>query len=617
MRHYHGPALKRLTAALLATALWIALPVSAFAEEPEVGPAEPVAVASLTPDTPATAETAPVALLSEATADRYRKIFAAQEDGDWRTADALIRELDDPLLLGSVMARRYQHPRYKATAAELKSWMERYADTGDARTVYRLAAPGKGKAPKGLVAPKGGYLIGGGHSGERLRGVPKAPTKKLSAAEKAEAERLMAHVAQFSRKGATKQVKGMLEEGRAKALLGTVDYDRYRTLLATGYFVDGMDNLALEWVIPAAQRSGHYIPDAHWIAGLTYWRLGKFTEAGRHFEAAAKAPGQSPWAISAAAFWAARTHMLNHAPEKVNQWLARAAEFPRTFYGVLASRVQGNPLPFRWEIPEIDAALTARLASFPQGKRALALLQVGQFESAEHELRILAAAADDDLRHDILIVAMQHNLGGLAMRLDNILFPDRDGYDAAAFPVLNWTTPAGGKADRALVFAIIRQESGFYPKAQSPAGAQGLMQIMPGTASFVANDRRYRGKNRSDLLDPELNLYLGQKLLGMLLDDPKVQSDVFQLAAAWNGGAGNLDRWLKRGNHQDDPLLFIESIPVRETRDFIEKILTNLWVYRHRFNQAIPELDAIASGERPIYTRLDETSVVVAENGEN
>jgi soluble lytic murein transglycosylase-like protein len=601
----------------LAGALCFLLPHSVFADEAGTPPADPVAVASLDPDEAIARDRAPVAVLSDEAAETYRKIFAAQDDGDWRAADALIRKLDDDLLIGAVMAQRYLDSRYKATQAEIKSWMERYADTGDARAVHRLVVPAKGKAPKGLAAPKGGYLFGGGHSGERVRGAPKPPTRKLSAAEKAEADRLMAQVTQFSRKGATKQVKGVLQDDRAQALFSAVDYDRYRTLLGTGYFVDGMDALALEWVLPAARRSGRYIPDAHWIAGLTFWRLGKFTEAGHHFEAAAQAPGQSTWAISAAAFWAARTHMINHAPEKVNQWLDRAAEYPRTFYGVLAARVQGDPLPFRWDIPEIDRDMTARLVASPHGKRALALLQVGRFESAERDLRVLAASADEGLRHDILIVAMHHNLGGLAMRLDNILFPDRDGYDAAAFPVLNWTSPAGGKADRALVFAIIRQESGFHPLAQSPAGAQGLMQIMPGTASFVANDRRYRGKNRKDLLDPELNLYLGQKLLGMLLDDPKVQGDVFQLAAAWNGGAGNLDRWLKRGNHQDDPLLFIESIPMRETRDFIEKILTNLWVYRHRFNQAIPELDAIASGDRPIYTRLDETPVVVAENGEN
>ncbi|MEO5336611.1 MAG: lytic transglycosylase domain-containing protein [Magnetospirillum sp. WYHS-4] len=607
----------RFIPALLLSAALVGAGASAYAEDEDTVTA-PVATASLpSAAAPAVEESVRLQILSEADAEIYQQIFAAQENGDWRIADTLIRKVDDKLLLGALQAQRYLHPRYKPTAEELKSWMDSFHDQGDARAIHKAAHPAKGKAPKGLRAPSGGYLVGGGHSGERIYGAPKAPAKRLSAAEKAEAEKLMGKVAALSRKGATKNVRGVLEEDRAKSLLSTVDYDRYRLKLGTGYFVDGLDDKALEWVLPVAQRSGAYIPDAHWIAGLSYWRMGRLDEAGRQFERAAEVAGQSQWAISAAAFWAARTYMISGRPEKVNRWLSKAASYPRTFYGILAARVQGHPLPFNWEVPALTAELAAGLAATPQGKRALALLQVGRTETADQELRILAASAGDETRRDILVVAMHYNLAGLAMRLDNILHRDNGGFDAAAFPLMNWNAPGGSKADRALVFAIVRQESGFNPRAQSPAGAQGLMQIMPGTASFVANDRRYRGKNRSDLLDADLNLYLGQKLIGRLLDDPAVQGDMFQLAAAWNGGSGNLDRWVRRGNHQDDPLLFIESIPVRETREFIEKILTNLWVYRHRLGQAIPELDAIASGERPIYTRLDESMVVVAENGED
>lgn len=618
MRPDFAPAPSRprgLAAAIFLSTCLASLPPSAMAADEVASPAEPARVASLTIGDTREAPAERPSVLSEADADRYVRIFAAQEGADWRAADRLVGELEDKLLLGTVLAHRYQHPHYRTSADELKSWMGAHHGEGEARQIHRIAT--KGKGIKGIRSPSGGYLIGGGHAMERAHGAPKPPVRKLSGAEKAEAEKLLKKVESFSRVGATKNVKTVLQEGAAKALLSAVDFDRYRTLLATGYFVDGMDDLALEWALPAAQRSGRYIPESHWISGLSLWRQGRFDEAGRQFEAVATVPGQSSWAVAAGAFWAARTHMINNVPEKVNRWLSKAAEYPRTFYGILAARVQGLPLPLDWKVPEPTPERLARLSATGNGRRGLALIQVGQTEAAEHEFRILAAGADEEQRRDIMHLAARHKMGGLAMRLDNVVNGSRGSLDAAAYPLLDWTPPAGSKADKALIFAIIRQESGFHPDARSPAGAMGLMQIMPGTASFIANDRRYGGKNRSDLQDPDLNMYLGQKLIGRLLDEPSIQGDMFALAAAWNGGSGNLDRWVKRGRHQDDPLLFIESIPVRETRDFIEKILTNLWIYRHRLGQPIPELDAIASGERPIYTHLDDNPVAMAENGEN
>ena len=73
------------------------------------------------------------------------------------------------------------------------------------------------------------------------------------------------------------------------------------------------------------------------------------------------------------------------------------------------------------------------------------------------------------------------------------------------------------------------------------------------------------------------------------------------MAAAWNGGPGNLNKWRKATEYMNDPLFFIESIPVRETRNFIEHVLSNLWIYRNRLGQKIPSLDAVAAGEWPQY----------------
>ena len=89
----------------------------------------------------------------------------------------------------------------------------------------------------------------------------------------------------------------------------------------------------------------------------------------------------------------------------------------------------------------------------------------------------------------------------------------------------------------------------------------------------MANSHRH-GASRSTLYDPAVNMELGQRYLRYLINHEQVQGDLFMLAAAYNGGTGNLAKWQKRmGAITDDPLLFIENIPTRETRLFIEHVL--------------------------------------------
>ncbi len=143
------------------------------------------------------------------------------------------------------------------------------------------------------------------------------------------------------------------------------------------------------------------------------------------------------------------------------------------------------------------------------------------------------------------------------------------------------------------------------------------MQLMPATARYVARGTGYNVRGRDTLYQPSVNLSLGQKYLQMLLGDGLVDGDLFRLATAWNGGPGNLRDWGHRVDHMNDSLFFIESIPARETRNFIEHVLANLWIYRDRFNQPSPSLDALAAGRWPAYRALDGNRLRVATYGEN
>ena len=137
---------------------------------------------------------------------------------------------------------------------------------------------------------------------------------------------------------------------------------------------------------------------------------------------------------------------------------------------------------------------------------------------------------------------------------------------------------------------------------------------MPMTASFIARDRRLKGskKNRDILFDPKTNLSLGQKYIHILLNDKAVKGDLFKLLAAWNGGPGNLNKWIRNVKYGNDPLLFIESIPSKETRIFVERVLTNYWIYQSRFGNDSHSLDLVAKGKWPSYQAFPGVEVELA-----
>ncbi|MEX2454170.1 MAG: lytic transglycosylase domain-containing protein, partial [Rhodospirillaceae bacterium] len=103
------------------------------------------------------------------------------------------------------------------------------------------------------------------------------------------------------------------------------------------------------------------------------------------------------------------------------------------------------------------------------------------------------------------------------------------------------------------------------------------------------------------------------------LENADIGGDLLLLAAAYNGGPGNLKKWQRRAerNSYTDALMFIESIPARETRIFVERVLSNLWMYRERLGEPTPSLDALAAGERPIYIAVEGANGPVAEDVRN
>jgi soluble lytic murein transglycosylase len=103
--------------------------------------------------------------------------------------------------------------------------------------------------------------------------------------------------------------------------------------------------------------------------------------------------------------------------------------------------------------------------------------------------------------------------------------------------------------------------------------------------------------------DPSTNIALGQAYIVSLLSE--TDSNLVRTAAGYNGGPGNVMRWDGSLNAGQDPLLYIASIPLHETRDFVQRVLANYWVYQIRLGQPTPSLDQIAAHDWPRYTPQD------------
>ena len=352
-------------------------------------------------------------------------------------------------------------------------------------------------------------------------------------------------------------------------------------------------------------------PHGLWQAGLAAWRAGHLDAARRAFSTLATSSAQSPWTISAAAFWTARVELRSHRPRDVARWLGIAANYPRTFYGLLARRLLGVDTYFSFDNASFTDRDAATMTGVPAGRRVLAELEIDDQAAAAAELRLMAARAPAKLTQAVIALAEHANMPALSLQLAAIL-AHRNGhaYARALYPIPRWTPRGGFTVDRALLFGVMRQESKFAPRVVSNAGARGLMQLMPATARSMAaqlgQDVADRQAQREQLSDPETNLMLAQEYIRTLLNDEHIQGNLLFFALAYNGGPGAVEhRKVAMADYRGDPLMFLETFPVAESRAFTERVMANYWIYRLRFGQPTRDLDALAEGSWPIYTAFD------------
>ena len=147
--------------------------------------------------------------------------------------------------------------------------------------------------------------------------------------------------------------------------------------------------------------------------------------------------------------------------------------------------------------------------------------------------------------------------------------------------------PDGGP-ERALTLALIRQESAFDPGAISPSGARGLMQLMPGTARLMAKVKGLRYSARKLLTEPDYNIALGSGYLDRVLGG--FDGSYVLALAGYNAGPGRVRKWIGEfGDPREgsvDTIDWVETIPYDETRNYVQRVLEGLQVYRWRLDRA-------------------------------
>jgi soluble lytic murein transglycosylase len=522
----------------------------------------------------------------------YRRVFAAQAAGDLRAADADIGQVRDRVLMGYVLAQRYLTPGFTAGYGDLAAWLRDHNELPDAPAIYRLALA---RRTGGADEPTPATVVRATYS----------PT--FAAARTlgdGNAVGLRSQLERMLSDGGYNAARALLDQPATRATLGESEVEHWRGRIATAMLSDperGTLPMPVDSVADGAPR-------ANWTAGIAAWRKGDYGAAAARFAAVADAPVDraNSWMLAAGAFWAARSYAQAGQPAQFIPYMKRAALHERTFYGLLALRTLGVEPVIEWRLAPLDRDGIERLRADRAARRALALLQLGQANAAGREL--YAASIDRDARFvgAVLALAEAARLPAISQRVANAAWDERrsiTGFDGANYPLPPWQPPEGFTIDRALIFAIMRQESAFDPRARSRAGAMGLMQVMPGTAGFMTRTMAPEHAGAS-LLDPGVSLSLGQQYVHHLLDTV-AGGDLVRMAAGYNGGPGNVARWDGGGANGADPLLWIASIPLHETRDYVERVLANYWLYRIRLGQKNPSLDQLAANQWPRYAVQD------------
>jgi soluble lytic murein transglycosylase len=303
-----------------------------------------------------------------------------------------------------------------------------------------------------------------------------------------------------------------------------------------------------------------------------------------------------PLSQSRAEYWLGRTEVRANNPGDATEHFRRAAAYPTTFYGQLAlARLGASRLAISAP-PAPDAAARQRFNRLELVQVINRLDDIDRGDRNELFYRYLAERLTNPVDVALLTdLAERKASHQVALQVGKIAAQRGLPVEALAFPTT--AIPAGAKTssvETPLVYAIARQESAFNPGAVSSAGARGLLQLMPATAKHVAGAVGLPFNKNRLTSDPAYNATLGAAHLGELVQE--FGGSYVMTAASYNAGRSRVYQWMKAYGDPRDPNVdvvnWIELIPFTETRNYVQRVMENVQVYRARLGSPALRIEA-------------------------
>ncbi len=498
--------------------------------------------------------------------DHYRALFSAMNTNHWDTA----KNLMDTAPTGPL--RSIAQAEYFLAANSPR------AELGPLLTLVNEAPQIPQAAQLGRLAQKrGAQLLPSLPQRRNLSWVPGSPirSKPKDVSSDSAANSVRGQIIEFIK---TDNPQGAEQLLNASAMqMSSEGRTELEQRVAWSYYIENDDASALRLAQRAQNGAGDWVGHADWVAGLAAWRLNDCRTAGSAFEQVGRSAANADLR-AAGLYWSARSDLKCGQPERVQGKLQAAARLDDSFYGMLAAQTLGMATDISGTAETFQKADWHALERHENVRAAIALVEIGEEQLADEVLRHQATIGDDSDHPALIKLARELDLPRtqiwLAHNAPCGMKPDAQ----ARFPAPKWTPDGGWRVDPALIYAHTLQESAFRSQVVSPANAIGLMQVRPGSAGDIAKANGLTF-NEADLYKPSTNLEYGQSYLEYLGRSSITEGKLPKIAAAYNAGPGAVQRWNSEIKDNNDPLLFMESIPYVETRGYVSIILRNYWMY--------------------------------------
>ncbi len=396
-----------------------------------------------------------------------------------------------------------------------------------------------------------------------------------------------------ARKGLSSAVDLVVERSVSVEALGRPEaWAPRRRTLARSLLRDGKAAQAYSVASSHYLSKGTAFADLEWLSGFIALRyLDAPQQALEHFRVF-EAVVATPISLGRAGYWTGRAHEALGQSEAAQEAYAFGARYQSSFYGQLAAERGGFPAPA--EIVGTEAFPDWRQADFNNATVFEAARLLNRSGLRDLSERFFVHLAETQTRTE------QGQLGDLALELEEPHIALRLAKEAARQGLELWktyfpiATPAGLDlpVDEVFALSIARRESEFDPVVISPAGARGLMQLMPATAREVSGQVGVPYNLARLRSDPAYNARLGSAYLAQL--SARYDANPVLMAIAYNAGPSRADRWQveygdPRKLHRDEIVDWIENLPFRETRNYVMRVTESFMPYRARLSGELPE----------------------------